>query len=64
MYNMSERVGDLEIRTRNHRGVWLTEYVKEGRVVETFSATTSPDRARKNHLWVVAREQKLLNSTN
>ena len=60
MYNMKDAVGDIEIQTRNVRGVWLTEFLREGRVVELFSATTSPDRARKNHLYIVKKQQSLL----
>lgn len=59
MYNMKETIGDLEIQTREVRGVWITEYLRNG-VVETFAATTSSDRARKNHMYVVSREKKLL----
>lgn len=63
MYNMKEPVGDLEIQTRLIRGVWITEYLRNGVAVETFAATTSPDRARKNHMYVVSRQKKLLNAS-
>ena len=62
MYNMTDKVGDLEIQTRNVRGVWLTEFRRDGHVVSTVAATTSPSRAHSNHLWVVKQQQNKLSA--